>query len=34
MLIKEGRVEVKENISGLLEGEKITSRTIEKYLFS
>jgi hypothetical protein len=33
MLIKEGRVEVKKNISGLLEGEKITSRIIENISF-
>jgi hypothetical protein len=33
MLIKEGRPEVKKNISGLLEGEKITSRIIENISF-
>ena len=33
MLIKEGRAEVKKNISGLLEGEKITSRIIENISF-
>jgi uncharacterized protein YeaO (DUF488 family) len=33
MLIKEGRVEVKKNISGLLEGEKITSRIVENISF-
>jgi hypothetical protein len=33
MLIKEGRPEVKRNISGLLEGEKITSRIIENISF-
>ena len=33
MLIKEGRPEVKKNISGLLEGEKIRSRIIENISF-
>jgi hypothetical protein len=33
MLIKEGRPEVKKNISGLLEGEKITSCIIENISF-
>ena len=33
MLIKEGRSEVKKNITGLLEGEKIISRIIENISF-